>query len=135
MRGSVGSWPVSCARSSGLRQRCELTSATEDPEGALIRKRFLQGVGLWEEGDESDEDDDRDADRWDALLDSLVEAAQVLHGDSVLEKLIGRDVPVFIAEYLIGPEELSKVNRRANPPAFHERVDRWSTECYTAGIE
>ncbi|MDA0184818.1 hypothetical protein OJ997_31235 [Solirubrobacter phytolaccae] len=34
-------------------QACKIGDATEDPEGALIRKRFLQDVGLWEQDDES----------------------------------------------------------------------------------
>jgi hypothetical protein len=63
---------------------------------------------------------------WDAYSDALVQAAKILHDEGVLERLIGRDVPVFLNDNLNGPEDVRELNRRANPSPFHERLDRWS---------
>lgn len=98
----------------------------DDGEGAACRERFLASVDL-------SRSDDEEGTLWDAHLDALVDAANRLHA-GVLERLIGRDVPVLIHvhDHFGSPEGLRELNRRANPPQFHERLVRWSIESKTA---
>jgi hypothetical protein len=96
-----------------------------DPAGAACRERCLRSTGLWYE-DGQPMPGLHDLKVWDAYSDALVQAAKIPHDEGVLERIIGRDVPVFLNDNLNGPEDLQELNRRANPSPFHERLDRWS---------
>ena len=107
------------------RSALELGDPVRDPEGAGHLEQFVRSIGLWY-ADGEPMPPLHELELWDAHSDSLVHAAEILHGEGILERLIGHDVPVFLNDNLNGPEDLQKLNRRANPPRFYERLDRWS---------
>jgi hypothetical protein len=103
----------------------QIGDPTEDPGGASRFERFARDIGLWfEDGD--DASSELAIELWDVHSESLVAAAQALHGEGLLDRLVGHDVPVFLNDNLSAPEDLAELNRRANPPTFHERLDLWS---------
>jgi len=104
--------------------RDQIGDPLRDPEGAAALERYVRDTGLWYEDDERT-GTLHELKLWDACSEALVNAAHALH-DGVLEQLIGRDVPVFLEDNVNGPEHLQELNRRANPPQFYERLDRWS---------
>lgn len=96
-----------------------------DPQGAACFERFARDAGLWFEEDDP-ESSEHAIELWDLHSETLVRAAQVLHDEGHLERLIRHDVPVFLNDNLNDPDDVAELNRRANPTEFHQRLDLWS---------
>jgi hypothetical protein len=128
------------AASTGDSERCEWLSShyqrdravtvgsdEHDREGASLVRAWLEEIGLWYEDEDAEEaETDTDPAIWQAFMELTAELVQRLHRNGLLEREIGRDVPIFINSQLAGTEQLRDFNRRANPPAFHAQLHRWS---------
>jgi hypothetical protein len=109
------------------RRAVTVGSDEHDREGASLVRAWLEEIGLWYEDGEGVESEDTNLAIWDAFMELTVVLVRRLRESGLLEREIGRDVPIFINSQLAGTDELRDFNRRANPPAFHEQLHRWST--------
>lgn len=130
MQAIAGNWAERASmewRADAYAEPCafQVGDPTSDPEGAACFERFARDTGLWfEDGDA--ESSTHAIELWDVHSETLVRAAQVLHDEGHLERLIGHGVPVFLNDNLNDPDDVAELNRRANPPEFHRRLDLWS---------
>jgi hypothetical protein len=124
---------------TGDSERCEWLSShyqrprdvtvgsdEHDREGASLIRAWLEEIGLWYDDDEAVGAEDTNLAIWDAFMELTVVLVRRVRGSGLVEREIGRDVPIFINSQLAGTEELRDFNCRAHQPGFHEQLHRWS---------
>ncbi|MCO4696360.1 hypothetical protein LRR80_02418 [Streptomyces sp. RO-S4] len=108
-----------------------LGNVPEDPVGAQVYVEEVRHLGAWYDG-EFDLDrllDDEDVAARAELLrahfcDAVIDLARHLHADGVVERVLGRPLPVVVFDMARPGWELH-ATRSANPPALIEDFMAW----------
>ncbi|MCX4672434.1 hypothetical protein OG453_38265 [Streptomyces sp. NBC_01381] len=102
---------------------------TSDPAGATARQEWITELGLWY-------DEPTDLADWDSVIGPLaaqIEArfnqtccqlARTLHATGVIERSVGRTVPVIVHE-LEYYEAIARQTEAANPPGLADAFTSW----------
>ncbi|MGA5124462.1 hypothetical protein ACPCAG_14300 [Streptomyces pseudogriseolus] len=108
-----------------------LGNVPEDPVGSRVYEEEVRSLGVWYDG-EFDLDrllDDEDVAARAALLrayfcDAVIDLARHLHADGVIERVLGRPLPVVVFD-MARPGWEAHATRAANPPALIEDFTAW----------
>ncbi|MEU5047790.1 hypothetical protein [Streptomyces griseorubiginosus] len=102
---------------------------TSDPAGAAARQKWLTGLGLWY--DEPTDLADRDsvigplaAQIESHFNQACCQLARTLHSTGVIERSVGRTVPVIVHE-LEYYEAIARQTEAANPPGVAAEFTSW----------
>lgn len=96
-----------------------------DPNGAQLRRDWLEAQGLWFDDDNySYEDTARGATITKAFVKLCVKTVQSLHASGLIEELFSRPVPVIIHE-LEYYDEIAVQNIEANGSALASDIAAW----------
>ena len=110
-------------------QLAVIADLTRDPAGASARQQWIKELGLWY-------DEPADTADWITAVGSLaaqIEAhfnqacwqlARTLHENGVIERSIGRSIPVIVHE-LEYYEGIARRTEQANPPGLADEFTAW----------
>jgi hypothetical protein len=106
----------------------EIGERAKDPEGAKLRRRWIEeDLKAWYSDEEQKRDPDdaieRDAKIWDHVRELAVEIASQLHSSGLIERTFGKPVPVFIDSFE-SYDPIAEMNHKANPPELHPTLGR-----------
>jgi hypothetical protein len=105
-----------------------VAESDQDPEGARLRRDWIDSIGAWYSDEEEDEDFDATEERAVRITEEFVELAvrvvQRLHDEGVVERTFGRPLPTLIHE-LEYYDEIAEQNERANPDGLAADFARW----------
>lgn len=99
-----------------------IADSERDPDGAALRRAWLEREGLWYE--EDDDDEGEDADITGAFVAMAVRIVQRLHAGGLIEGVFGHAIPVLIHE-LEYYDEIAQQNRDANPDGLADEFSAW----------
>ena len=108
-----------------------LGNVPEDPVGSRVYEEEVRSLGVWYDG-EFDLDrllDDEDVAARAALLrahfcDAVIDLARHLHADGVIERVLGRPLPVVVFD-MARPGWEAHATEAANPPELIEDFTAW----------
>jgi hypothetical protein len=106
----------------------EIGESAKDPEGAALRRRWIEhDLNAWysDAEEESDPEDaiDKNILIHDQMLDLLVDIVDDLHSSGLIKRAFGQPVPVLIDSF--EPHDpITELNHKANPPELHAVLDR-----------
>lgn len=99
-----------------------------DPDGAGLRREWIQQTGLWFSDDDQDGDFDAAMERGEEIkgrfVTLCVRLVRRLHDGGVIERSFGRPVPAVIHE-LEYYDEIADQNHATNPPELIAQFTRW----------
>ena len=106
-----------------------------DEDTAEIVRQWIRELGGLEPDLENPKHYD-DVDKvYDAFEDMLAEIVMEIHGERVLTKKFGRELPILIYEYELGyTEEVAKINIRANGEELVRDFVEWIRGINARGI-
>jgi hypothetical protein len=99
-----------------------------DPEGATLRQRWIEDLGLWYTDDSKERDFDAAMELGMKIAHEFVELtirlAQRLHSTGAIERAFGKPIPALVHELEYYPE-IAEQSQRANPPGLTDDFSRW----------
>jgi len=135
-RGEAPKWPVASDAGEARwnfafwlqNELAVVADSEQDPDGAQLRRTWIEGLGLWYSDEEEEADFEGVGERAGRITEEFVALAvrvvERLHATGVVERAFGRPIPVLIHE-LEYYEEIAEQNGRANPPALVADFTRW----------
>ncbi|WP_405875592.1 hypothetical protein OG264_03815 [Streptomyces xanthophaeus] len=96
----------------------------EDPAGAAAREEWIRALGLWYEEPQNPADATDDGQIEARFREACCLLARTLHTTGVIERSLGRTVPVIVHE-LEYDEETARLTEAANPPGLADAFTDW----------
>jgi hypothetical protein len=112
-----------------------LGDSERDPQGAALRREWIEDAGLWYSDDDEERDFDAAMRRGGEITERFVAMAvrvvRALHERSVIERSFGRPIPALVHE-LEYYEQIADQNRAANPSGLVDEFGDWVKSLYSS---
>lgn len=134
-KGQQPKWPIASSSEEAkwnyafwLQEEGTACVIGEDEMDASLRQKWIQSFDSWYTDEEQSEDFDRTLELDQKIMCEFInlcmQVAFRLHGDGVIKKTFGRDIPIIIHE-LEYNEQHAEATKLANPKGLTKEFSKW----------